>query len=122
MIVQTAKYVLLSCVFCGIAPQAFASQPAAIMGTWIRSFPNGKGMVTEFSPNAINSYPVDETGKIAGPQMKLPTTYKDGDGNVVLVSSSDGKPFLMVMSVDKNHIKMDFPGQAAFDLTRLQSK
>lgn len=82
--------------------------------------PNGKGMVTEFSPGSIVSYPVDETGKPSGPPDKRVVTYKDLGGESVAISFSDGGPGIMVLPQGKDNLTMDFPGLAAFKLVRLK--
>jgi hypothetical protein len=104
----------------GLSVPAFAAEPSAIMGKWIERFANGKGMVTEFLPNAISSYPVDEAGKPRHEPQKLPVKYKDLGNQEFSITFGDGGGILLhLTSVDS--ATLDFPGVGAHNLTRLSA-
>jgi hypothetical protein len=105
-----------------IASAAFAADPSSIMGKWVERFPNGAGMVTEFTPEAIAYASVDKTGQPEGSPKKTPATYKDLGGDLVGVQfpGSNGSG-IMLQRTGPDSLTMDFPGMGMHKLTRFEA-
>ncbi len=94
-----------------------AADPNAILGKWLQSFPNGNGMVTEFTSSMMSYYPIDKSGKVLQSPQSQTVTYKDLGGSAVAVNFVGGRG-IMVLKNDDGSLTMDFPGLAAFKLTK----
>jgi hypothetical protein len=98
---------------------AQAAVPASVFGRWIERFPNGDGMVTEFTGAAISSYPVDSEGKPTAAPTAMPVTYVDLGGPMLGVSFQGGGGAILAEKT-ANAITLDFPGIGAHELTRVK--
>jgi hypothetical protein len=97
---------------------AHAADPKLVFGRWIEKFPNGNGMVTEFTPTQMLSYTVDAYGQRTKSVGQLAVTYKDLDPTTIGVDFQGGGGIMLVVK-DKDSILMDFPGMGAHTLTRM---
>ena len=113
------RLLCLVIVFATYAASSYAADPKSILGQWIEKFPNGAGMVTEFTAQSMESYPVDATGKRTASAGKFPVTYRDLDPSTIGVDFQGGGGGIMVMVKDANTIVLDFPGVGAHNLKRL---
>jgi hypothetical protein len=98
-----------------------AAVPSTVFGKWIERFPDGNGMVTEFTPAQVSSYPVDSFGKATAAPTAMPVTYVDLGGPMVGVAFSGGGG-AMVAEKTTDAITLDFPGIGAHELTRMKAK
>ncbi len=89
-----------------------------ILGKWIERFPNGNGMVTEFTANTISFYPVDEHNTPQQKPSSMAVTYKDL-GETIGVNFQGGGG-VIILPKDMDNIALDFPGVSARFLTRMK--
>ena len=83
---------------------ADAADPSTIMGKWITRSPDGKALITEFSPTSMAYYPVDEAGKPLGEPKKTGATYKDLSGENIAVTVDGGGPGIIIQrNGEKRH-------------------
>jgi hypothetical protein len=114
---HTSRALVFS-AFCAWASAAAASDPNQIIGKWIERFPNGSGMVTEFTATTISSFGVDASGKQGAPPQTTKVTYKDlGDSIGVNFAGGGG---ILVLVKGPNNIVLDFPGMGAHQLMRVE--
>jgi hypothetical protein len=100
------------------APQAFAADPAAIVGKWVEKFPNGSGLVTEFTSSAIISYPIDKTGASTDTPSKSIVQYRDtGPSNIAV--DFDGGGMIQVEVQSPDQILLHIPNEGAHQMTKL---
>ncbi len=103
------------------APLALAADPTTVMGKWIERLSGGRGLVSVFAPGSISFYPVDESGKPAGAPRISSVTYKDlGGEDVGVVFNRDGSGGVVIHRVSENAVTLDFPGQGAHRLARIE--
>ncbi|HUZ71914.1 MAG TPA: hypothetical protein VMU87_02915 [Stellaceae bacterium] len=111
-------FALLLAAFCGSASVATASDPNQLIGRWIERFPNGNGMVAEFTATTISTYGVDATGKRTIPPTTMKVTYKDLGSSIAVNFVGGGG--IMVLVKGPRNIVLDFPGVGAHQLTRIE--
>jgi hypothetical protein len=99
------------------AGAAHAATPSIVLGKWIERFPNGAGMVTEFTAASISSYPVDSFGHATATPTAMPVTYVDLGGEILGVTFKGGGGAVVARTGD-NAITMALPGIGAHALTR----
>jgi hypothetical protein len=117
----TRTRIVLALVFASaLAGAAQAAVPATVYGKWIERFPDGNGMVTEFTPAQVSSYPVDSLGKPTAAPTAMPVTYVDLGGPMVGVAFSGGGGAIAAEKT-ADAITLDFPGIGAHELTRLKA-
>jgi hypothetical protein len=104
-----------------VAGAAHAAIPASVYGKWIERFPNGNGMVTEFTPAKVSSYPVDSAGNATASPTAIEVTYVDLGGPMVGVSFQGGGGAMVAEKTD-DAITLDFPGVGAHELTRVKAE
>ena len=114
--------IVLALVFASaLAGAAQAAVPATVFGKWIERFPDGNGMVTEFTPAQVSSYPVDSLGKPTAAPTAMPVTYVDLGGQMVGVAFSGGGGAIAAERTT-DAITLDFPGIGAHELTRVKGE
>jgi hypothetical protein len=101
------------------AGAAGAATPSTVFGKWIERYPDGNGLVTEFSAASISSYPVDQTGRATAEPTAMPVTYVDLGGPMLGVSFEGGGG-AMVAEKGDDAMTLDFPGIGAHELTRVK--
>lgn len=119
---MTHTRIILGLVFASaLASAAQAAVPSTVYGKWIERYPDGNGMVTEFTPAQVSSYPVDSFGKATAAPTAMPVTYVDLGGQMVGVAFSGGGGAIAAeKTVDA--ITLDFPGIGAHELTRVKAE
>ena len=119
---MTRTRFVLGLVFaCALAGVSQAAIPSTVFGKWIERFPDGNGMVTEFTPAQVSSYPVDSFGKPTAAPTAMPVTYVDLGGPMVGVSFSGGGGAIAAEKT-ADAITLDFPGIGAHELTRVKAE
>ena len=104
-----------------LAGASQAAVPSTVFGKWIERFPDGNGMVTEFTPAQVSSYPVDSFGKATAAPTAMPVTYVDLGGPMVGVSFSGGGGAIAAEKT-ADALTLDFPGIGAHELTRVKAE
>jgi hypothetical protein len=104
-----------------LANASQAAVPSTVFGKWIERFPDGNGMVTEFTPAQVSSYPVDSLGKATAAPTAMPVTYVDLGGPMVGVAFSGGGGAIAAART-ADAITLDFPGIGAHELTRVKAE
>jgi hypothetical protein len=118
----TRTRIVLGLVFASaLAGACQAAIPSTVFGKWIERFPDGNGMVTEFTPAQVSSYPVDSFGKPTAAPTAMQVTYVDLGGPMVGVAFSGGGG-AMVAEKTIDAITLDFPGIGAHELTRVKAQ
>jgi len=113
---------VLGLVFASVlAGASQAAIPSTVYGKWIERFPDGNGMVTEFTSAQVSSYPVDSLGKPTAAPTAMPVTYVDLGGPMVGVSFSSGGGAIAAEKT-ADAITLDFPGIGAHELTRVKAQ
>ena len=105
-----------------LAQSAVAADSGPILGKWIEKLPDGKGMVSEFGPNSLTTYPVDASGKPTAEAQQWIVAYRDVGGQDVVLAYTDGGGNLNVHIKSADAITVEFPGMGAHELTRLPAK
>ena len=119
---MTRTRFVLGLVFaCALAGVSQAAVPATVYGKWIERFPDGNGMITEFTSAQVSSYPVDSLGKPTAAPTAMPVTYVDLGGPMVGVSFSGGGGAIAAEKT-ADAITLDFPGIGAHELTRVKAE
>jgi hypothetical protein len=103
-----------------LAGTAHAAVPSTVFGKWIERFPNGNGMVTEFTAASISSYPVDSLGRATAAPTAMPVSYVDLGGEIVGVTFKGGGGAVVAKTGD-DAITLDFPGIGAHELMRAKA-
>jgi hypothetical protein len=117
---QTIIWMGLLGLFLGQAASvADAADPAMLYGKWIEVFPNGNGMVTEFTASSIAHYPVDAARGPTETARQDDVTYADVDAGTIRINFKGGGGLLVVIK-DANTVMLDFPGMGAHRLVRMQ--
>jgi hypothetical protein len=106
-------------ILVGAVAAANAADPNLILGRWIEKFPNGTGMVTEFTARSLESYTVDATGQRAKDVGKFAVSYRSLDASTVGVDFQGSAGGVLVLVKDHDTIVLDFPGTGAHTLKRL---
>src|SRR4051812_42662736 len=114
------KLFIVTLGFLFLSNAAFAADPNLIIGLWIQKFPNGNGMVTEFTQKTMSSYSVDALGKQTSPNNTADVAYRDLGDTIAIDFQKGGGAIVLVKT--ENSIMLDFPGQGAFPLTRWKPK
>jgi hypothetical protein len=104
-----------------LAGAAQAAIPSSVYGKWIERFPDGNGMVTEFTPAQVSSYPVDSSGKATAAPTAMPVTYVDLGGPMVGVAFQGGGG-AVAAATTADALTLDFPGVGAHELTRVKAE
>jgi hypothetical protein len=97
---------------------ARAGDPNTIFGRWIEKFPNGAGMVTDFTLQSMQSYSVDPAGKRLKDVGKFAVSYRNLGRSTIAIDFQGGGG-VMVLVKDRDTIILDFPGMGAHTLKRL---
>jgi hypothetical protein len=118
MRVQTLMRLLaLTATLLLYAVAASAADPNPILGQWIERFPNGRGMVTEFKPDSMESYIVDPSGKRLKDVGNFSVTYKNLDPSTIGINFKGGGG-VMVIIKDSDTLILDFPGMGDHTLKK----
>jgi hypothetical protein len=113
--------VLALCATFLYATAAHAADPKLIFGVWIEKYRNGNGMVTEFTPQSMESYSVDAAGKRVKDVGKFSVSYRDLDPSTIGIDFQGGGG-VMVLVKDHDAIVLDFPGMGAHPLKRVEGR
>ncbi len=106
-------------VLSALTMSANAAEPDAIFGRWIEKFPNGNGLVTEFSASQMVSYGVDYFGRRGRNVGQYYVTYKNLGPSTVSVEFQGGGGVMLAIK-DSKTIMMDLPGMGAHLLKRME--
>ena len=98
---------------------AEAAVPSSVYGKWIERFPDGNGMITEFTAAKVSSYPVDSSGRATAAPTAIAVTYVDLGGPMVGISFQGGGGAMVAEKTD-DAITLDLPGVGAHELTRVK--
>ncbi len=109
-------------IWLAAAVSAAAADSVVIMGRWIERLPDGRGVVSEFGPNSLTTYPVDARGAPTGPSQQWTVFYRDVGGDDLVLAYSDGGGNLNIHKKGADAITIEFPGVGSHDLTRLPAK
>ncbi|HZZ89208.1 MAG TPA: hypothetical protein VFE13_12845 [Caulobacteraceae bacterium] len=102
-----------------LAGAAQAATPSMVYGKWVERFPDGNGMVTEFSAGSISSYPVDSFGHATAAPTAMPVTYVDLGGEILGVSFKSGGGAMLARR-NADAMTMALPGIGSHELTRIK--
>ncbi len=100
------------------APAAHAGDPSLLVGKWMEKFPNGTGIVTEFTPTTISFYPVDASGKPKAEPKPQEVTYRDLGQTIAIDFNGGGG--IMALIKDHGSMVLMFPGMGSHPLVRMQ--
>ena len=103
-----------------LAGPSHAAVPSTVFGKWIERFPDGNGMVTEFTAGAISSYPVDQAGRATAAPTAMPVSYVDLGGPMLGVSFHSGGGAVVAKQGD-DAMTLDMPGIGAHQLIRVKA-
>ncbi len=118
----------LLAAFLVLLPVVAFADDSPVLGRWTETLPNGKHMVTEFTPTTLSSTPTDDKGALLVQPNVFAVSYKPlghsdkGDSYEVDFDADKGKKKggLMLFLKDRDSMLMDFPGMGAHNLTRVK--